>query len=509
MEVNNHYPLPNTEMGEAIKLPVEKIVEVIQNEAVAPKELPPMQEERLVELLHSYSMKASEENKNILKLMLENGIPLTKENILKMNQAMKLAGNSEKALFMLENNMKMTIANAAILDSLSKGEVKITEQIKNIMDAIENLQDKTLATNLKQILEGNVQKPLQNVLIDEQIAFTSTNKQIPLQQNITSNQFINEETAMQQKEIPQKIASQVSPEVNQNAEEITAKTNTTTTASTTTSTNMTTSTVIQLEAANKTGELQQAQIQNEINETKTVETKNQIEESHDQTKTKPEQSRSIPQQTSPNIINQTNLNSNLPQNLIFNIKNSSSQDIEKFVNSLKEIITQVNETLTNAGTEESRNILAETKTLETFLDFTSQLRNQTYIQLPMFIGGQESQAELHVYKDTKKLSNNSGNTASALIALETANLGHFETYVQKNEKSITCQFRLKDEKVVQAVRDNIHRLNDLLKSYNYNLDSFSFLPQSEPYTVLTSPKVFEDIIETPKNTNIPHFDKKA
>jgi hypothetical protein len=38
---------------------------------------------------------------------------------------------------------------------------------------------------------------------------------------------------------------------------------------------------------------------------------------------------------------------------------------------------------------------------------------------------------LHVYKDNKKEKQSKSGSRSALIALETASLGHFETYVQK------------------------------------------------------------------------------
>ena len=128
------------------------------------------------------------------------------------------------------------------------------------------------------------------------------------------------------------------------------------------------------------------------------------------------------------------------------------------------------------------------------------------------MNGQQSQTTLHIYKDGKKSAGGggSGETSSALIALETAGMGHFETYVQKNATSVHCQFRLESAEIVKAVRDNIHRLGDLLKDHNYSLDSFTFLPPDEPYTLLDNPKKFEkDKNETQSVDETIHYDRSV
>jgi hypothetical protein len=115
-----------------------------------------------------------------------------------------------------------------------------------------------------------------------------------------------------------------------------------------------------------------------------------------------------------------------------------------------------------------------------------------FVQLPVFHNGQETQTALHVYRDAKKSAAQGGkSSSSALIALDTLNLGHFETYVQKTSQSVNCQFRLRDKHVEQLVRTHIHELEALLREYRYSLDAFSFLPQGEPYTLLDNPGIFE------------------
>ncbi|MCL2457077.1 MAG: flagellar hook-length control protein FliK, partial [Defluviitaleaceae bacterium] len=123
---------------------------------------------------------------------------------------------------------------------------------------------------------------------------------------------------------------------------------------------------------------------------------------------------------------------------------------------------------------------------------------------PISYGGQENFLQLHVFKDGKKSAGGS-EISSALIALDTAAMGRFETYVQKNSRAINCQFRLENDEIVRAVRENIHKLDALLRAGGYSLEHFSFLPPDEPYNLLKNPaensaQPFE---------KLSHFDVKA
>ena len=199
----------------------------------------------------------------------------------------------------------------------------------------------------------------------------------------------------------------------------------------------------------------------------------------------------------------------LPQGLQFHLADSTSQEVTQYLNNLREAIAQVQQALTGRASDDVSRVLQEARTLESHIDFASQIKNQTFVQLPLFHNGQETQMALHVYKDAKKSGGSSSGSSSALIALETAGMGHFETYVQKNASSVHCQFRLESDKVVRAVRDNIHKLDALLKNHNYSLDSFSFLPPGEKYTLLDSPQIFDDLTKVPNKTDVRYFDKKA
>ena len=104
------------------------------------------------------------------------------------------------------------------------------------------------------------------------------------------------------------------------------------------------------------------------------------------------------------------------------------------------------------------------------------------MQLPIMVNHQAFNTALYVGKNSKK-NKKSENNSSALIALDTAFMGHFETYVQKNGQAIRCQFRLENDRIEQLVRANIHKLDSLLREYQYALEAFTFLIGSEPFSL--------------------------
>jgi hypothetical protein len=211
---------------------------------------------------------------------------------------------------------------------------------------------------------------------------------------------------------------------------------------------------------------------------------------------------SAPPQPAAQTINQE---TQIPQNLLFKLADSTPQTIERYFNNLREILQQVQQELAGRETPDTARVSQEARSLETQIDFAAQVKNQIFVQLPLFHDGQQTLTNLHVYKDAKKSAAGSDDS-TALIALETAALGHFETYVRKNSRAIQCQFRLESDAIVSLVRDNIHKLDALLREHNYSLEHFSFLPPGEPYTILSKPD--ENPVQN-INEEMPHFDKRV
>ena len=378
--INTSAPPPTTDSNQTAP-PTQALTT-----ASTPTTIPTMPAAAISETLLTHGFKNTEENQTMLKQMLENGIPLTKENIQKMNQAMKLTQSSDKALFMIQNNMKLTQANAQQLEGLVSGQTKITNQLNNLLSAVEQLDNKILSEQLKQVLTGK-----------------TTDENVP------------------------------------------------------------------------TGKV-----------------------THEQ----PQQPQQTTAQTAPQAPPPP-----LPANLQFPLANSTPQSIENYLQNLRETLSQIQQQIQQATTSspDTARVLQEARTLESHIDFTSQIRNQIYVQLPMFHNGEQTLTNLHIYTDAKNSAKGGKKkeSSSALIALETANLGHFETYVQKTATAVVCQFRLDNEEITAAVRNNIHKLEALLRDSGYSLEQFSFLPPGEPYTLVNNPSK-----EAPINsTELALFDK--
>jgi hypothetical protein len=206
-----------------------------------------------------------------------------------------------------------------------------------------------------------------------------------------------------------------------------------------------------------------------------------------------------------------------PPPLFFRLLGSAPADIDRYLNNLRDITSQIRRELTQAPELRVSNpdlpaarVLQEARILSDIVDFTAQIRNQLYVQLPLYHNGLETQATLHIYKDAKKIADGKKDTATALVALDTASLGRFETYIQKNDNAVHLCFRLDNLAVEQTVRDAIDQLEALLRNHNFSLAGFSFAKPGKPYTLLDSPVLFDEAshIKTPAEP-LPRFDKMA
>ncbi|MCL2707752.1 MAG: DUF6240 domain-containing protein, partial [Defluviitaleaceae bacterium] len=111
-------------------------------------------EAQLAEILRSYGLAVTEKNVETLKLMLEHEIALTQNNVARMNQALKLADSTEKALFLFSSEIRLTQAGAAQLDLLSDGLFRIDEKLRELFASISEIADPALRDQLIKIFSS-------------------------------------------------------------------------------------------------------------------------------------------------------------------------------------------------------------------------------------------------------------------------------------------------------------------------------------------------------------------
>ena len=133
----------------------------------------------------------------------------------------------------------------------------------------------------------------------------------------------------------------------------------------------------------------------------------------------------------------------------------------------------------NEAAAEMLKILPQDSQLAARLDgFAESLRfmgeihaSKQFIQVPYTFKGRDGQGDLHVLarRGRKRTS-----SCSALLALELANLGQVEAFVQKTDAQVTLQFRTADNKVLKALAVHMPELVNVLSASGYHLSSVAY-----------------------------------
>jgi len=527
----------------AAEKPVPQEQQQLQQPQQSQAQQIPMQQLALLnETLQMHGYKPSPENMQMLMKMLDAGIPLTKENIANMNMAYKMTGNLEKAVFMLSNNIPTTPKNASLLNALTEGQAKISTQIANLLDSIANLPDTSqgdtgsLKATLTKIVDEFIAKQ-QATQTPGQAQAQTTN--LPQGQPTTSNipqqaSAISAAPAAvgQASVIP--VPVRVSPQAMPQLPPLASPAPTGAQSNipvTNVAQNISNASVAQVPVASQgipmaqnpsaaqayvVFEAQSPQTTQGLPTAQPAPAAPQLQApampENAQTLTKDlaqtvqtAQSGQVSQSTQANETSDPLRNFQLK--LAMPLQNSNPQTLENFVSTLRQALAEAQaqilaHTSGTASDPTTARVLSDIQSLNENIDFTSQIKNQMFVQVPILVNDQSFNTSIYVNKDGK--NKNKNGKSSALVALDTAFLGRFETYIQKDMQSIHLQFRLESEEVETLVRSNIHKLGNLLKDHRFALDSFTFVVGERPFTLLDS---FENDTQEPISRSDTVFDR--
>ena len=487
--------------------------------------LPAGYSERFAKLLYGFGLKASNENIGILRFMYGNGIPLTKENLQKMNHALKLTGSSEKALFMFENEMKLSTANSKILDGVVNGSMKISNMLIGLYNAIGEMPNKELREKLTEILtrpKESLEELVSKQNLPQQasrgsfaetitpvpvkisgastaphlinIAYLENFKALPEGQTPPfmgnmkqAGDFAMKVTLPQSEEIPTERTKQQSPQLLNSAGVLNNKTS---------------QVAVSAESAVHTQNLPAGM---EV----TTPILNHVPNSATEV---------VPPANSETQANSINQNQALPTETI-NLKNlghlfleagNNPLEIDRFFAVLRQRLGEIAATINESRGQETGRVIQSVREIANVMEFVSQIRNQIYVQLPMGFGDGVADMSLYVFRDAKKTSVHDGDgVSSAFVSLETANLGLFETFVQKKDKSVNCQFRVQNEETADLVREYISKLDILLGEQGLSLSGYGFVVSGNAFTVLDKPRSLsvQNVQNFTARGEIPQFDE--
>ncbi len=455
----------------------------------------------------------SKENLKFAKALLDSNLPVNKDTLLALKRSMALFGKSDenaldKSLLMLKNDVPINTKNTENVNNLLDRQQNITKNLENIDSLISQLGDEPIVQELKQILsELSGEVPTNNNVVksDPQDLDNLTDVAKLIAENLT-----DEETTP----LTQNKDSQVVPENTEDGVE--------------NSKNL-------LKTANAQGE--------EISNTKLSQEQakeqvigqNENENNNDNIKNLLNKLQS--KESGENLENSKNLDSSKQNNVAENNKDTADvllkhlnknlddenlekavsksfgvdeniatpKDLEKHINDKLDKLDRALEVLKNSSTtpkdaEVLKQLEKEITTIKDKLTFASEIKNNVFVQIPFTLNNKSTNGELIVFKDKRSKRKNK-DYSSALVSLDTANLGLFEAYVVKKQSKVDIQFRFVNDFVKDLVKSNATTLDKMLKSKQINLNSISYKKINEPFSIIKEEPQIKEIGES--NTSNP------
>ena len=105
--------------------------------------------------------------------------------------------------------------------------------------------------------------------------------------------------------------------------------------------------------------------------------------------------------------------------------------------------------------------------LQNNLNFMDQLNHMfQYVQLPLQMTGQNVHGDLYVYRNKHKKMTDDG-SVSAVLHLDMEHLGPLDVYVKMKDNKVATNFYVADDSILDLINDNIHILNERLEKRGY------------------------------------------
>ncbi|MGE5473116.1 MAG: flagellar hook-length control protein FliK [Ignavibacteriales bacterium] len=493
---------------------------------------------QIANLLNSLGITPNAKNIDVVNEMMIKQMPLTKENIQTVLKGIAKFADLDipKAVFMLANNIAFEEKNIEILSQYQEGKIKLGNQIKELINALEQIDDPKILNEvlkkLDNIDKGNISKAVDLLIervvknIKPTIENNSVFNQIKTgsEQNSEVPEIIQKAGNKQNNQIidiPQKTDSKQSNQTtdiiqkndNKQAERILLKPEQIEQIK-----KVITEKIDNLTNIIKTN--QEENIDIEINEFK----KAVLDMPNDELS---EAIKQLPKNEKEAIFkllgtNDDNLNTNNNSELktreielkdIEALKKEIKTHFEKhFINPLtdnlkedlnitesyRELMGKL-ETIKDsifAKTDASgiQTLIANTEDNINFMRDLSQYN--AFVQIPLNIWGKETNGQLYVLKKEKRKIDPSN--ASLFLSLDMPNLGLTEVFVKVQGKNVECNFRMENEDLVSLLKENSHKLAQSLNAYGYKFISVNCSLIEKKTGIVEVDKNFENDVRDKK-----------
>lgn len=463
-------------------------------------------------LLSNNNQMPTEENINLVKVLVQNSLPLTKENIQNIIKATKMFTDLpiEKALFLIQNDINPTLTICNQLEDYISKKININTQLDSLFSNIENLENnqeifknilkntsvQELISNTNETIK-DIKSSLFNTIINckddssNTINFLIEKSLNVLNLNKTSIQdmFNNTNNTQNKSDVLNKILDFLFDDT------IMFENNKLETFKQLINVDSNTYEHLDFNYENKSSLLKD--INNFFDKDTLLIIQKKI---FDIIKSNPDYVLKVK-----DFANKCDIIQNKFR--YFNIEDSSPEDLNEFFNDIDNILKNLKDS--SYSIKDNNEILKNLDNINRNFEFMSNLKDSTFLQIPLNINNFSTTAELFVFSNKKnKNSNKKNNSGSALISLNLLYLGKLEIYINKENKDINCQFRLEKEETKNIVKKNIDLLKYYLNQKNLSLKDISFKDLNESFTLIDE-NINNIKSKSNENISISSFNAKA
>ncbi len=477
---------------------------------LVPESVENLKEQQLENVLKELG-ELSKDNMKFAKMLLENNLPVNKDTLATLKRSMALFGHEDKAgleksLLLLKNDLGANLKNTANLNSILDREQNVTKNLSNIDNLLSQLGEDEVGVQLKELFSDS-QKTMENLKTSEGQQSVKPQEGTPQTKNFDNvGDLLKTLTDAMGEEETQNIKSP--SQNNENlAEETLIKENATKEGlgkDTAVKDNLSNQNIKEGNQENKADNLKDL--------LKNVLDKENAAPNTEAQKVLKKDSETV--ETLRNLLKNQNveeevLTKDLSKSFGVDKNIKTPKELEKHINEKLEKLDKALEIIKSAPeeTEVLKQLEKEITNLKDKMTFANEIKNQVFVQIPFTINNKTTNGELIVFKDKRNKGKKNGQS-SALISLDTANLGVFEAYLVKKEANVDIQFRFAKDFVKGLVQGNAEQLNIMLKAKNINIASLTYKKIDEPFSVMENePTIKEE--ELVENKNPFKFDVRG
>lgn len=492
--------------------------ETLQEAAEAALQVTPAQlpENLLIDAIKLLGFTATKENVAIATALIQNGIPVTEDNMRQLNRGIKLTGDSRQAVFLLQNGLTVNTKNADTLDGMVSGRFTLLRELALVAEMVDALPDGPVKETLTDLLTGgevtrdgnpNAAAVMENATVPPAEEVQTT--EIPVIKNQPAANFyetsqptqtVNAETANiipETDAVPPPVVSEP-----QTATDIVETSKVAVTDDSAPIGNKTTApAAVDIALPNydndkspipattqrpavPTTDILPAdpalpeRLGQPRNHEKSSPSVRYVTSNQETVDTQPP---AAPKEAVPvRTAQKPGLYAKMLARYAINPETSGKDDIDKHLNLLKEALSGAKRILAQNPNDPLYQKLERTARS---LDFLNDTQKLVYLQIPVISHNREQNAGLYVFRDKGRKKEKSGHSQSALLALDMAYLGHFEAYIQRDNQSVACRFKV-PEHTRELLAATIGQLQAKLKAKGFSLEACSFVKEGDPFTLL-------------------------